>query len=99
MSDEAVRAAIQGMEAWLADPECVLEGAALEAWNRDFQAALAGAEKGPGWPELVARGHHLAERVESRRQALAAQRDAVRFELARQAQGDRALKGYGSSTR
>jgi hypothetical protein len=99
MSDGAVRAAIQTLEAWLADPECPLDEIALEAWNRDFQTALAGAEKGPGWPELVARGHRLAERVESRRQAVAAQRDAVRLELEQQVQGDRALKGYGSSTR
>lgn len=99
MSDEAVRAAIQTLEAWLADPERALDEIALETWNRDFQAAVAGAEKGPGWPELVARGHRLAERVESRRQAVAAQRDAVRLELEQQAQGDRALKGYGSSTR
>ena len=99
MSDAAVRAAIQAMEAWLADPERALDEVALEAWNRDFRAAVAGAEKGPGWPELVARGHRLAERVESRRQAVAAQRDAVRLELEQQVQGDRALKGYGSSTR
>lgn len=99
MSDGAVRAAIQTLEAWLADPERPLDEVALEAWNRDFQAAMAGAEKGPGWPELVARGHRLAERVESRRQAVAAQRDAVRLELEQQAQGDRALKGYGSNTR
>jgi len=99
MSDGAVLAAIQAMEAWLAGPESALDGTALEAWNREFQASVAGAEKGPGWQELVARAHRLAEQVERRRRAVEAQREAIRVELEQQAQGDRALKGYGASTR
>jgi len=99
MSDGAVQAAIQAMEAWLADPDSALDGTALEAWNRDFRAAMAGAEKGPGWQELVARAHRLAEQVEGRRRAVEAQRDAIRLELEQQAQGGRALKGYGASAR
>lgn len=99
MSDGAVLAAIQAMEGWLADPDHFLDEAALEAWNREFREAAARAEKGPGWAEVVARAHDLAKRIEARTRALEAQRDAVRLELEQQAKGDRALKGYGSSTR
>jgi hypothetical protein len=99
VSDAAVLAAIEAMEAWMADPGHPMDGPTLEAWNRGFQAAVAQAERGPGWEELVVRAHTLVERVEARRKAVAAQRDAVRLELERQTQGTRALKGYGSSTR
>lgn len=99
MSDAAVLAAVQAMEAWLDDPDRALDATALAVWNRDFQAAVAAAERGPGWEALVARAHALAEAVLARQRAVEAQRDAVRAELEQQAQGDRALKGYGASTR
>lgn len=99
MSDADVLAAIQALESWLADPQHVLEEAALEAWNRDFRAAVVRAERGPGWDALVARAHALAETVLVRQRVVEAQRDAVRAELEQQAQGGRALKGYGASTR
>jgi flagellar hook-associated protein FlgK len=94
MSDEAVLSALQAMEALLSNPELPLDGTVLEAWNREFKAAVAGAEKGPEWQVLVARAHRLAEQVETHRRAIEAQRDAIRFELEGQARGKRALKGY-----
>lgn len=99
MSDRGVLAAIQAMEGWLDDPDHPLDERALECWNREFQEAVARAEKGPGWSDIVARAHDLAKRVEARTQALSVQRDAVRLELEHQAQGGRALRGYGSSAR
>jgi hypothetical protein len=99
MSDEAVLNAIRVLEAWLKAPDVPLDGATLEVWHRDFNAALAGAVKGPGWQELVARGHRLAEQVERHSDAVEAQRDAIRLELQGQVQGSRALKGYESSIR
>ncbi|HEX9081362.1 MAG TPA: hypothetical protein VF768_03730 [Holophagaceae bacterium] len=99
MSDAAVLAAVQAMEAWLDDPDRAFDAPALEAWNRDFREAVATAERGPGWEALVVRAHVLAEAVLARQRAVEAQRDAVRAELEQQAQGDRALKGYGASTR
>ena len=99
MSDRAVREAIQVLEDWLAGGTRALDADALAAWNRSFREALAAAEKGPGWAELVARGHTLATKVAACQWAVEAEREAVRQELAQQAQGDRALRGYGASTR
>ncbi len=99
MSDAAVRAVLDAAEAWLADPETLLDTDFLERWNRDFQAAVAAAERGPGWAELVARAHRLAGQVEARQRAVEARREAVRGELQLQARGHRALKGYGSGLR
>lgn len=96
MSDAKVRAVLDAAEAWLADPANLLDPAFLESWNRDFKAAVATAERGPGWPDLVTRAHQLVEQVEARRRQVEARREAVRAELQLQAQGHRALKGYGS---
>lgn len=99
MSDLKVLAAIERMEAWMRDPVVAPDPDDLAAWNSEFQAAMATAERGPGWVELVARAQALGGFVESRADLLAAERDAIKLDLDAQARGDRALKGYGASTR
>lgn len=99
MSDGAVRGAIEQMEAWVADPAWEPDPEVLARWNEGFQAALAGAEKGEGWPDLVARAHAVGALVEARVRHLSHLRDEVRAELDSQERGHRALKGYGISAR
>jgi hypothetical protein len=99
MSDARVLAFIERMESWIGDPDLVIEPELLAEWNRDFSEALATAERGPGWPQLVARAHALGDRVQGRAVVLSQERDLLRVELDAQAQGDRALKGYGASAR
>jgi hypothetical protein len=57
MSEGRVRATIEQMEAWLADPGWEPDAEALARWNAEFQGALAQKGKGPGWLDLVARAH------------------------------------------
>jgi hypothetical protein len=99
MSDEGVRAVIEEMEAWVADPAWEPDPDVLAQWNARFQAVMAQAEKGEGWPDLVARGHAAGRLLEVRTERLARSRDEVRAELDSQGRGNRALKGYGVSAR
>jgi hypothetical protein len=99
MSDARVRAAIEQMEAWLGDLNWVPNPAALAKWDAEFKAALAKAEKAPGWPDLIERAHAAGRALEARSEVLAEERDRVGAELGAQARGTRALKGYGASTR
>lgn len=99
MSDATVRAAIEQMEAWLADPGWEPEAEALAEWDAGFRAAMAAAEKGEGWPGLVGRAHTAGQRLEARTEVMAQEQDRIRAELDAQGRGNRALKGYGASTR
>lgn len=99
MSDAGVLAAIECMEAWIRDSAPMPDPDVLAEWNREFQAAVAAAEHGPEWTNLVARAHTLGGRIQGRTALVAAERDALRLELDAQARGDRALKGYGAATR
>jgi len=99
MSDGRVRAAIEQMEAWVGDPSWEPDPGALAHWNEAFQMAIAEAGKGDGWSDLVARAHAAGQQVETRLTQLAQLRDAVKAELGVQERGNRALKGYGASTR
>ena len=99
MSDVRIRAAIEQMEAWLADPAWDPDPEALVQWNAEFQAALAKAEKALGWPNLLDRAHAAGERLEARIGGVAEARDRLRTELEAQERGNRALRGYGSNTR
>ena len=99
MSDAEVCAAIEALEAWVADAAAPLEPAFLADWNGRFQAAVATAERGAGWEGLLARAHRLAGQVALRQAAAEEQREAIRTELRQQEQGSRALRGYGASTR
>lgn len=99
MSDHRVRAALEQLEGWMVDPTWEPDPEQLRAWNAEYQAVLAQAEKGAGWPELVARAHLLGQQLEVRLAQLTRVRDAVRAELDAQERGSRALLGYGASTR
>jgi hypothetical protein len=99
MSDAEVRASLEQMEAWMADPSWEPEPGLLATWNAGFQAAMGRAEKGPNWPDLMSRAHALGRALERRASHLALQRDGVKAELDAQGRGNRALKGYGASTR
>lgn len=99
MSDRRVRSAIERMEAWIGDPAWEPEPEELESWNRDYRDAVAGAEKGEGWTDLVARAHALGRQLEVRLQAAVRKRDEIKAELDAQERGNRALAGYGASAR
>jgi len=99
MSDGHVGMAIMQMEAWLADPTWEADPEALLQWNAEFQAALGRAEKGPGWTGLITRAHAAGRELEVRIAAITAERDQVKAVLEGQALGNRALKGYGASSR
>lgn len=99
MSDSKALAAIERMEAWMRDPAVAPDPDDLAEWNSEFQAAVAAAEHGPGWADLVARAHALGGFVQDRTDLLVAACDAIKSDLDAQARGDRALKGYGASTR
>jgi hypothetical protein len=99
MNDLRVRAAIEQMEAWLADPDWRPEAEVLALWNTEFQGALAQAEKASGWPDLIRRAHVAGQLLEARSVQMAEARDQVRIELEAQERGTRALKGYGAGTR
>lgn len=99
MSDARVRAAIEQMEAWLADLTWEPDPEALEQWNTEFNAALAQAQRVGEWPDLVARGHAASQMLEARIVRLREAQDLVKSELAAQERGSRALKGYGVNVR
>lgn len=99
MSDRAVRAAIERMEAWVGDAGWEPEPEILEAWNAEYRAALATAEKDPGWAELVDRAHALGQKLEARLAGITALRNDIKAELDAQERGNRALAGYGACTR
>ena len=99
MSDTRVRAAIEQMEAWLADPNWEPDADTLAQWDTEFQSALALAEKASGWSDLRDRAHAAGHQLEARRVVLAGALDQVRRALEVHERGVRALKGYGASTR
>ena len=99
MSDGGVRAAIEQMEAWLADSNWEPDPDALAQWNAEFNAALAQAEKDADWPELRARAHAAGHQLEAKKAVFAEVMDRLRAALEGQELGHRALKGYGASAR
>ena len=99
MSDGKVRAAIEQMDTWLADPSWEPDPEALAQWNAGFQEAVDQAEKTKGWSDLVARAHRLGQDLEVRIARSAQLRDEARAELDAQERGSRALRGYGASAR
>ncbi len=99
MSDMRVRAAVEQMEAWLKNPAWLPDSEALAQWDAEFHAAVAQADKGEGWPELVDRAHEAGRRLEDRSEAMAVELVLMKAKLQVQDQGHRALKGYGASSR
>jgi hypothetical protein len=98
MSQRVLLDAIGQMEAWLDDPNWEPEPEALLRWNEGFCAAELQVPVAERQPDLVARAHAVGERVEVRTAQLAKLQDAMRSELEVQERGNRALRGYGSST-
>jgi hypothetical protein len=99
MRDGELRASIDRMEAWVADPTWEPDPEALVRWNAEFQTALAQAEKGPGWQDLMARAHAAGRQLEMRTVKFAQARDQVKAELDAFERGNRALKGYRAGVR
>lgn len=99
MSDWSVLAAIEQMEAWLADPTWEPDPEVLAEWNAAFLAATGRAKKNAEWPALVARAHRAGQLLEARGVALSEERDRMKTLLEAQERGERALKGYGASSR
>lgn len=99
MSNEVLRAAIEQMEAWVADPNWEPDPETLIQWNKEFLAAKVEAKKTEVWPELVERAHALGACVEVRTAQLGKRQDEIKAELDAQGRGNRALQGYGASAR
>jgi hypothetical protein len=99
MSDECVQAAIEQMEAWLADPTWEPDPVVLAQWHAAFLEAVGQAEKSIHWSALVVRAHRAGEQLEARCRELSKERDRVKALLEAQERGGRALKGYGASSR
>ncbi len=95
MSDQRLLESLEAMERRLdgGDP-AELSPEALEAWNREFQAEIATAERGPQWTSIVARAHALSGRIQAVVGDLSLRRDALKKELLSHAQGKRALSAY-----
>jgi hypothetical protein len=99
MSAQEICAALEQMEAWIADPAWDPDPVELARWNTRLLAAKAEAETEAGWPELVARAHALGQPIETRLRHLAQVRDEIRAELEALECGNRAIRSYGASTR
>lgn len=99
MSDAMVGKALDQMEAWLSEPDRVFEAGELSTWNQTYFAAVASAERGPAWVEIVMRAHRIGKALNERMSTLIAERDELKEELESFARGNRALKGYGANTR
>lgn len=99
MSDGAVLSIIDQMERWIEDPTWNPDPEILAQWNIEFQEAMARADKGPGWGELIKRAHAVGERLEARMVPFVQRRDELKAELDAQERGNRALKGYGAGLR
>ena len=99
MNEGGLSAALEQMEAWVADPTWKPDPALLARWDADFQTALALAERGPDWLELMAKAHALGRQLEMRTMRFAQLRDQVKAELDAFERGDRALRGYRAAVR
>ena len=99
MNDTRVRAAIEQMEAWLADANWEPDPDALAQWNTGFNMALAEAEKAADWPELRARAHAAGHQMEAKMAVFAEAKERLRKALEQQELGRRAMKGYGATAR
>lgn len=94
MSDLAFAVVLEALESLLqGEPE----PEAIEAWQRRFDEALRHVERGPAWPDLVAKAHQLATQLHQRADHLSEELAGLRLDMERQAQGSRALKAYKPS--
>lgn len=93
MSNQEVAAALEAMERMLRQSG-QLDSKALVEWRKGFDAALATAERGPGWGEIVARAHALAGLMDAAAVGLTAEKNTLLRRMKLQATGTRALKAY-----
>ncbi len=96
MSNAEVLRLVVEMEGLLEDPGSLRDPALLEAWNRRFREAVAGAERGEGWSRILDRAHALAPRVDRAVAQLGDEGRVLREDLEGQGRGERALRGYGA---
>lgn len=94
MSDQAVAEALDDLERLMGEPLERLDGDRIGQWHERFRAAVAAAERGPGWGDLVGRAHALGQRLDQVLGQALSQREALRQELDAGGQGARALKAY-----
>ena len=99
MSDGRVTAALDDLERLLASLVDDPDPTRVAQWHASFKEALAGAEKGPQWPAILARAQELGLRLQTQVNHLNAIRGAVREELLARSRGSRALSGYKPATR
>ena len=92
MSDQDVIQVLDAMERMLQEHD--LSASSLTPWQARFDAAMASAERGPGWAQIAQRSRLQGRRVESELAGALADRDAIQKELRLVATGNRALKGY-----
>ena len=92
MSDQDVCLALDAMEQLLQDGD--LSAGTLKPWQEQFDAAMASAERGPGWAEIAERSHLLGRRVDLALAGVLADLEAIRREMCLMAIGDRAIKAY-----
>lgn len=96
MSDRDVLDLIELMEQRLFSDSSSLDPETVAAWNQEFGIRVSSAERGPAWSSIVERAHQLSRRIEPLVADMSSQRDSLKHELQEQAQGQRALKAYGS---
>jgi DNA-binding FadR family transcriptional regulator len=99
MSNGELRASIQQMETWVADPGWEPNPEVLAQWDAEFHRALAQAEKGQDWGDLMAWAHAVGRQLEARTLQFAQVRDQMRAELDVYERGSRALRGYQPGVR
>lgn len=96
MSDRDVLAALDDLERLLAVPMEHAEPGAIGEWHERFRTAVAGAERGPGWPEVLVRAKLLGRLLKRREAMVVAARDSLKRNLEQKGQGRRALTAYGA---
>jgi hypothetical protein len=98
VSDAAVDGLIAEMEKYLGEtgaPDADFVADWHERFGQAVEAARA-AGHGPGWEEILRRGHALGDAIQSRIGGLSYEQEQLRRELNVQAAGRRAMKGYSS---
>ena len=96
MSDRDVILALDVVEHLLQTGD--LANGTLAAWQARFDAAMATAERGPGWAMIAQRSHLLGRRMDLALAGAMAERDTIQRELRVLARGGRALQGYKPAT-
>lgn len=94
MTDRDVLAVLDRLEPLLTGPLDRSDAQAIAGWHEAFQQAVAGAERGPGWPEVRARAKVLGTLLNRRVAMLQSAQQGLKDEMGKKAAGQRALHGY-----